>query len=109
MAVTEETSGTQSATINTEHTLATITTDGVFQFVVDLTNLADGDKLELRAKVKVLSGGGSVLEDLIVLEHGQSNKVFRDIARMSIHEIVYTLKQTAGTGRSFPWSVLKAA
>jgi predicted RecA/RadA family phage recombinase len=107
MAVTETNSGTQSATISTEHTLATITTAGVYQLRVDTANMANGDRLVLRAKTKTLSGGTSRQEFSGVWEHVQADKAAVSNPCAIVHEVVFTLQQTAGTGRSFPWSVLK--
>ena len=41
MAITQKASGTQTATIDTEHTLTTITDAGVFQILVDVVNIVD--------------------------------------------------------------------
>lgn len=109
MAVTEQISGTQSATLDTEHTLATIPDDGVFQLCLNVTNMANADRTIVRVKVKVLSVGSSVLEDTYTIEHAQAADVFRTIPYPSVHEIVFTLEQTDGTGRSYEWSVLKVA
>ena len=54
---TSEASGNQTAVVTTEHTLATIATDGTFVLSVDTSEMVLGDELELRAKVKVTSGG----------------------------------------------------
>ena len=48
MAVTIEASGTQTATIDTEHTLATETDAKVYVLLVDTKNMVNGDELELR-------------------------------------------------------------
>lgn len=106
MAVTQTNSGTQSATISTEHTLATITTAGVYVLRVDLNNLANGDRVVLRAKVKALSGGTTRQLFVGVYEHAQADKIADSIPVPIAHEVVFTLQQTAGTGRSFDWSVL---
>ena len=42
MVVAVNTSGSQTATINTEHTLATITTANVFTLAVDVANMVGG-------------------------------------------------------------------
>ncbi len=106
MAITENSSGTQTATISTEHTLATITADGVYVLAVDLNNLVNGDRVVLRAKAKVTSGGTTRQFFAAVYEHAQADKVVQSIPVPSVHEVVFTLQQTAGTGRAFDWSVL---
>jgi hypothetical protein len=48
MAVTVDSSGTQAATVNTEHTLDDVAAPGTYQLGVDMTNMAAGDVVELR-------------------------------------------------------------
>lgn len=108
MAVTSAASGTQTATVNAEHTLATKTDVGVYVLVVDLGNLVVGDELELRLKTKALSGGTSRLAYMASF----GPQVPACLVTYSIPvpidtEIVATLKQTAGTSRDFPWNLLK--
>lgn len=102
------TSGTQTATISTEHTLTTQTTADVFVLSVNLTNMASGDTLELRAKTKVLTGGSAVEAVLFTLSDAQTEKVAW-IEVPSEWSCAFTLKQTAGTGRAYEWSVAKVA
>lgn len=105
MAVTVEASGTQSATINTEHTLgAALTTAKSFLLVVNLTNMAGGDELELRAKRKVLSAGALAQIDMAVFQHAQADAVAILGPYPSAHSMEFSLKQTAGTGRNYEWS-----
>lgn len=105
---TLEASGTQTAVINTEHTLATLTTAKVFVFVVDCANLAAGDILELRIYHTVLAAGASRVAYRMTY-HGVQNA--DDLIKLSVPvpsdiSFVATLKQTAGIGRLFPWKVL---
>lgn len=102
---TEKTSGTQSATVTTEHTLATVTDAGTYVLAVDVSNLANGDELELRAKEKVLTGSTAAQSVYAAYAHAQTNSVVHLLPVASPHEVAFTLKQTAGTGRSFDWSV----
>lgn len=106
MAVTQSNSGTQAATINTVHTLATITTAGVYVLRVDLNNLVNGDRLVLRANVRALAAGTTRQVFSAVFEHSQADKIADSIPVPVVHELTWTLQQTAGTGRSFDWSVL---
>ena len=101
-----EASGTQTATVGTEHTLATLTTAKTFQLYVDLANLASGDVVELRVYLKVLSGGTSREAQYAVYSGVQGQPIVWSIPVMSDIEVKFTLYQTAGTGRSFPWKVL---
>ncbi len=108
-APSENTGGTQTATVTTEHTLATITTAGRYQLTVNLTNMANAatpDLVEIRQKIKVRSGGSEVEEKVWSFIGAQSEKVFRPPPIPSPFSVKYTLKQTQGTGRDFEWSVI---
>ena len=103
-----EASGTQVAVIGTEHGLASLTQPRVYCFYVDTTNMISGDTLELRVKNKVLSGDGLTVVYFQAFSGAQSSD---DITKVSVPlpadiQADFTLKQTAGTGRSFKWKVL---
>jgi hypothetical protein len=102
---TEKTGGSQTAVISTEHTLATITDAGTYVLVVDTGNMLNGDELEIRIKTKVRSGNSSKLAYFAAFAHIQVevNKVFVPVP--TVVEFVATLKQTAGTGRAYIWSI----
>lgn len=105
MAVAVESSGTQTAVIGTEHTLASPTTAKTRQLVVDLTNLANGDTVELRVQRKVLSTGTVRTWQTAVFSHAQASPVVLSVPCPSPHGATFTLRQTAGTARSYDWSV----
>lgn len=106
MAVSVKTSGTQTATLTTEHTLATVTDAGTYQLVVDVDNLANGETVVLKIKVKAKSGETSKLLWSMVLTHDQSASalVISPPVPAPI-EFVATLTQTGGTGRDFVWAI----
>jgi len=104
---TSNSDGSQTATIDTEHTLATITSAGTYVLLVDTVNLALGDKLTLRAKTKVRSVGTTRLAYEAFYAHAQSEPVKVSIPVPSTNEIVFTLEQTDGTGRAFPWEIVQ--
>ncbi len=108
MSWTLDASGTQTASINTEHTLRTSTANGTFCFIVDLVNMASGDILELRIKTKVLSGSTQHGAYIWTYKDAQNsdNNVAVSVPIPSDIQAAFTLKQTAGTGRSFDWKVL---
>lgn len=98
-------SGTQSASISTKHELLTTSTSGTFVLVVDTTNMALGDILELYADVGCFSGDAHIQAYFVTYAHNQA-----DLAKISVpvtgpYGATFHLKQTAGTGRSFKWSV----
>lgn len=104
MTWTVDSSGSQTATITTEHVLASPTTVATYVLSVDTVNLVNGDLLELRCYDMV---DGSNYRQMWkgTFQHVQINnaKVSPPIAVTT--QAKFTLKQTAGTGRAFPWSV----
>jgi hypothetical protein len=115
MAVTAQASGTQTATVGTEHFLTSPNVVGTFTFHVDTINMAAGDIIELRVYQMVLTGGtqrvayfttysdAQLADDLIKISVPISNEL------TDTNSLRFSLKQTAGTGRAFPWKVLKYA
>ena len=97
--------GSQTASISTEHTLATITTSGSFVLGVDLNAMALGDVVTLRVKLKVRSVGTTRLVYEVTYAHNQSPPNVLSLPVVSTNEVVFTLEQSAGTGRAFPWEI----
>lgn len=110
MAVSVKSSGNQTATISTEHSLLDTTDAGVYQGLVDLTNLANGDVLEIRVYIKANSSATLSVAFMITLKDAQTadGLVLVTPPLMSAVEWKLTLKQTAGTGRSYQWGVFAA-
>lgn len=115
MAITEQSTGTQTAVIGTEHTLVDIAVAGAFQLYVDFNAHAAGDRTELRVYKIVITGGtrrviyfdafdGAINADVLIKASLIVSNAITDAG-----SVRFTLKQTAGTGRAFPWSVLKLA
>lgn len=109
--VTSVQSGTQAAVINTLHSLGTeITAEGTYVLKLNARNLVDGDALEIYAETKCISG--NALETAygpITYSHAQTdkNKYSIPIPQEGSSGILFKIKQTAGTGRSFDWNILK--
>lgn len=116
MAVTAQGSGTQTAVIGTEHPLLDVAVAGTFTLHVDKAAMAAGDVLELRCYQIVLTGGqrrvayfsdpisgAQSADDLIEVSVPISNEL------TDAGSLRFTLKQTAGAVRAFPWKVLKYA
>ena len=104
---TSNSSGSQTAVLTTEHTLATISADGTFVLLVDTANMALLDILTLRAKTKVKSDGTTRLAYEATYEHVQTELVKISIPIPSINEIVFTLEQNGGTGRAYVWEIIE--
>lgn len=115
MAVTAQGQGTQTATIGTEHFLSSPNVTGTFTLHVDTNAMVAGDVLELRIYQMVLTGGTPRVaykkiyrgvqsaDDLIKISVPISNEL------TDTNSLRFSLKQTKGTGRAFPWKVLKYA
>lgn len=112
MAVTAAGSGTQSATVTTEHTLLDVNVAGHYTLHVDTVNMVAGDVLELRIWQMVLTGG---TRRVAYIETYQDAQPTDDLIKISVpisNELTdsgalrFTLKQTFGTSRNFPWKVL---
>lgn len=101
-------SGSQTAVIGTEHVLTTDTTNATFYYEVNIANLAIGDILELRVYTITLTGGS-----LTVAWKSTYGPVppIQDACpsppQPSDISCRITLKQTAGTGRVYPWKLLR--
>jgi hypothetical protein len=106
MALAEAAGGTQLTVISTEHTLATLTTGKTFVIVFDATPMANGDVVEIRAKTKPRSGGTSTLAYLATYANAQGTPVKYSVPIPANVELVVTLKQTAGSVRTFTYAVL---
>lgn len=108
MAVAVKTSGSQTATVGTEHDLATITDAGVYVLVVDVNAMLGGttpDLLILRAYGKARSSDTERLLKAWSMIGVQSEKLFYSPPIVSPHHLRLTLDQDTGTSRSFPWAV----
>lgn len=115
MSVTAHASGTQSATVTTEHVLTGPNVAGTFTLHVDTVNMVAGDVLELRVYQMVLTGG---TERVVYFASFSGAQPTDDLIKVSVpvsneltdtNAIKFTLKQTFGTTRNFPWKVLKYA
>lgn len=110
-----ESSGTQAATVTTEHTLRDVAASGLYQLVVDLGAMVAGDVVEIRCKEALLSGG--TLREIVIGIFYGAQPTHAKLAispwlsnlNTDAASLRFTLKQTFGTSRSFPWQVFKAS
>lgn len=113
MAIVASGSGTQTAVIGTEHFLNSPNSEGVYTLHVDLVNLAAGDAVELRVYQIVLTAGTSRVAYLVTYQGAQPADALIAVSVPISNELTdtnalrFSLKQTLGTGRNFPWKVLK--
>jgi hypothetical protein len=115
MPVTVASSGTQTATIGTEHTIYDTAAAASWEFGVDLSIMASGDVLELRA-YKLFKTGGTrrvvvyqMFVDAQPADLAGTVSIPITCGLTDSGAVRFTLKQTAGTGRAFDWEVLKIA
>lgn len=101
-------SGSQIAEIANEHLLSTNTTSGIFVLVVDTNNMTEGDELTLRIKTMAIGSGSARLAYKMEFTGLQGEPVKYSVPVPSNNSITCTLEQTAGTARTFPWSLLRA-
>lgn len=111
MAVSTYASGSQTASISTEHFLSSPNVAGKFVGYVDLVNMAAGDVVELRVYVMTVAGGTARVayvtqyagvqpaDGLIAVSPDVTN------ALTDANAVRFSLKQTFGTGRVYPWRV----
>jgi len=115
MAVTAQGSGTQAATVPTEHTLLDVAVAGTYTLHVDTVNMVALDVVELRIYQMVLTAGTRRVAYIARFEGAQP---VDDLIKISVpisNELTdagalrFTLNQTFGTSRSYPWKVLRYA
>lgn len=104
MTWTVDSSGSQAATISTEHTLDAPTTSATYVLHVDTVNLVLGDLVELRV-YDMVDGSNYRQVWKASYQHAQINNGKASPPIAVTTQAKFTLKQTAGTGRAFPWSV----
>lgn len=106
MALVVESSGTQAATVTTEHQLAAPTSNKTRVLRVDLGAMAAGDTVEIRIKTAVLAAGTVREQQNWTYANVVGSPIFESIPISSNQGATFTLKQTTGTSRSYPWAVL---
>lgn len=106
-------SGSQAATIGTEHFLSSPNAVGTYILNLDLNVLQAGDVLEIRIYKMVLTGGTPRVVYLETFQGVQPTDAQNYIsvpignALTDTNSLRFSLKQTqpAGGGRTFDWSV----
>jgi hypothetical protein len=105
--------GDQACTVTTEHSLAADTKGGVYALVVDLSPMAGGDTVEIRLKSKTRDTGvGSTARTIKYATYSgaQTDPTDKDLGPIACDLYCEaTIKQTAGTGRTIPWKLIRIA
>lgn len=96
-----------TTTDGTEQTLASAASAaGIYQLLIDTTNMVDGDQIELRAYTK---SNGSATEHqayFASFANAQTDLVKMSLPIATAADIKFTVKRTAGTDRAYQWGVL---
>lgn len=112
MAVTLVTSGTRSATVTTEHFESSPNVAGSFVFYVDLSDMAAGDVVELRAYKMAVTGGTSRVVEYQRFEGVQpADDYVKKLGPIpntltDSNATRFSIKQTFGSSIDAPWAVL---
>lgn len=113
MPVSAQGSGTTAQSVGTELTLLDIAIPGTFTAHIDLSLMASGDVVELRWYQIILTGG---TRRVVYVNRRNDAQPADDIIAISVpisNELTdagalrFTINQTKGTTRAFPWKVLK--
>jgi len=83
------------------------TDDGIYQILIDFTNMAAGDEYQIRIYEKVYGAGTQRIVYQSNLVGPQSPAVWVSPALMLLHGWDVTLDKIAGTDRSISWSIRK--
>lgn len=115
MAISEAFTGTETVS-TTEWSLTTDTSgpdaetsDGVFQLLLDLSTLVNGDVFTLRGYEKVIGAGTQRKFFEFDFAHLQSTPHWVSDSFILLHGWDFTLIKSAGTDRSITWSIRKVA
>jgi hypothetical protein len=97
-------STTEYSLPNNSTTPAAITTDGIYQIFLDLTNVVIGDEYKLAIKEKITSGGTqrTIASCYLV---GPYPEHFVSPSYIFMHGWDVTLIRTAGSDRTIYWSI----
>jgi hypothetical protein len=97
-----------NVTIGTEYSLGTDpkTTSTVAQVIVDLGNMAAGDVTEIRIYRAAKSGADPKVVEIWTAVGAQGRPIFVSPPIIFTANWRVTLRQTAGTGRDYDWSIV---
>lgn len=112
--ITQHANGTTSSlTLDSETFLGTDpdTTAGAYQFLVETNNMALGDILHIRVYEKIRDSSDTAQEcgHFFKLMHAQDEPLWVSPSFLLLNGWRFSLEQTDGTGRTYQWSIRKAA
>lgn len=100
-------SGTQTSSVGSEHTLYNPTGNKFYTGYVDLTNMVSGDVVEIRVSLIVKTAGSYIQYWMSTYVDAQSNPLVYIPSLPSDIGYKITLKQVAGTSRTFDWRIFE--
>lgn len=102
-------STTEISLVSATSSLQAITTDGVYQILIDVAILAANDEFRFQVKEKVYGAGTQrvVLESTLVGQ--QASPVWVSPSLVLMHGWDATAIKVAGTDRSLAWSIRQVA
>lgn len=104
--------GTQTAVISTEHFVSSPNVKGVYSLHVDTNAMVSGDTLEIRVYQMVLTAGTQrvvMKQSFTGLQPTDDKIKITDPIGNDLtdtNSLRFSITQTAGTGRAFPWKVM---
>jgi hypothetical protein len=98
-------SGTQT-TDGSENSLASGTASGTYVLTLEANNMADGDTIEIRGYHKPGASSTKRQQFYLSLANAQSDPGFISPPIPTEGYVEFSIKRTAGTDRSYKWSVL---
>lgn len=104
MAPARESSGVQTCTVDTVHTLASPTGAAARVLRLDFSAAAAGDVWEIYVETQVGANGTMQLQTLGTYSF-RAEKIVETDPVTCIEGAVFKLQQTDGTGRDVPWEV----
>lgn len=90
-------------------TLASSTTDGVFQVFIDFSALVSGDEYEVAVKEKATSAGTQRVIFRGTVAGLQGSPIWVSPSLILMHGWDVTVDKIAGTDRSISWSIRQVA
>lgn len=112
MAVTAFATGTTTPVVGTENFLSSPNVAGVYTFHIDTVNMVAGDVLQVRIYQIIITGGTTRVAYIASYYGAQPTD---DIIKISVpigndltdtNSLRFSINQTFGTARAFPWKVL---
>lgn len=86
-----------------------LTTADVYQYMIDLSNMAHGDVIELRIEVKVRTGSTAADILKVTFANVQTNPVWVSPPIPVLFEVRAYMTQELGTGRAIEWTRVQYA